>query len=549
MNNYVRGKVRRDYRDYDDTSDLDFDDSYAENSYDDFELKNDLAVEEDDNYYIQFVSPQNAVVHSRGERTSRYDYLQRNLEAPFTRSIHISQRKNTPRWFDSDEKNLREIHDTDVQSSERRKRTKTLSRTNGTFDRETEFEQTRETAMHRDDLPNAVDTVAPSKNKFWDFIPFENNTKYEEPTFYDPRTRNHGGLQKMTPRRRRSYVFDSQSKRINIVDSEGEEEFKETLNKDSRENLSSKIPINSAKHRTSKGNVVREKILRLNTSNAISSRDHSRMPIDEQISNMYPAEKNLINTRPHSATKGKKNESPTIERREEITSATVDNRRYRDRFVNKLSNNSPQKTSRATKMFNRVADSTSNGRIYAANERDNSTCRRENAGNNKTDRINVTVSRLAAEEKIPKNESAFALRMTGASAPRTDTEKKEGKFFSRLPVRTWKRLRTKEPAALRPESDAASEDINRKFQAAENEAARSNDRPERVENDDVRGKDRAAANRNDVKRSGRFEASGSLGSDKPGLISSNLKSIKGIKDLITARGTLHEQQKKRTSGK
>jgi len=252
--------------------------------------------------------------------------------------------------------------------------------------------------------------------------------------------------------------------------------------------------------------------------------------------------------KPQSATEGKKNEISATERREEIMNATrttVDDRRYRDKFVNKLSNNSPKKTDRSTRSFNRVADSTSSGRIYPTNERDYTNSHFGNSGNSKIDRINV--SRLAPGEKVTKNERSFALRMMGASAPRTDVKKEERKFFSKLPVRTWKRLRTKEPAALRPESGAMNEDNNRKLREVKNETAKSNDHPERVENDDVRGKDRAAANRNDVKWNERF-GTGLLGADKPGLTSSDLKSTKGIKGLKAARGT-HEQRKKRTSVK
>lgn len=61
----------------------------------------------------------------------------RNLESPFMQSIHIPLRKNiSPRWLaESDKKNLCEIHDTDIQSGERKKRTKILSK-NGSFNRE-----------------------------------------------------------------------------------------------------------------------------------------------------------------------------------------------------------------------------------------------------------------------------------------------------------------------------------------------------------------------------------------------------------------------------
>ncbi|XP_018311905.1 uncharacterized protein [Mycetomoellerius zeteki] len=403
--NYIRGKTRQHVRNYDDEPDADFNNSYSENPYDDFELsKNNFAVEEDN--YTQFVNPQNAIARSHKECVSRYDYLidrdryLRNLESPFMQSIHIPLRKNiSPRWLaESDKKNLCEIHDTDIQSGERKKRTKILSK-NGSFNREAEFEQAREIAMHReqDNLPNVVDPVASSKQMFWDYVSFENDSECEETTFYNPtKTKNHGGLQKMTPRRRRSYIFNSQPKRIDVVDSEGEE-FNETVKKNNRENLSPKIPINSESYRTSKGDAMKEKpkILRLNTPNANSSRNQSmRTSVDEQISNMYFTAKGSINMRPHSATEGKKNKFSTIERKEEIintTGMTVDNHRYRNKFVNKLSNNSPKKTSRLTRMFNRIADSSGNRQIEMENERDNINFHR---GNSKIDQINVTVSHL-----------------------------------------------------------------------------------------------------------------------------------------------------------
>jgi len=129
--------------------------------------------------------------------------------------------------------------------------------------------------MYREDnLPNVVDPM-PSKQMFWDFISFENDSECEESTFYNPtKTKNHSGLQKMAPLRKRSYIFNSQPKRIDVVDSEGEE-FNETIKKNSQENLSLKIPVNSERYRTLKSDAVKEKPKILRTS------------VDEQISNVY----------------------------------------------------------------------------------------------------------------------------------------------------------------------------------------------------------------------------------------------------------------------
>lgn len=153
-----------------------------------------------------------------------------------------------------------------------------------------EFEE----ASHRerDDLPDAADPVAPTRNVFWDFIPFENDAGREEATFCKPtRTQNHGGLRKTAPRGRGACVFDSQPRRVDAVDSEEEEE--ETLKKDRRGNPSPEIPTNSARRRASKGDAVKEKpkTLRL-TTNVTSSRGQStKALVNERISNTYPAEK------------------------------------------------------------------------------------------------------------------------------------------------------------------------------------------------------------------------------------------------------------------
>ncbi|KYN10014.1 hypothetical protein ALC57_17848 [Trachymyrmex cornetzi] len=398
----------------------------------------------------------------------------------------------------------------------------------------------------QDNLPNAVDPVAPSKQMFWDFISFENDSECEKTTFYNPtKTKNHSELQKMAPLRRRSYIFNSQPKHID-VDSEGEE-FNETIKKHSRENLLPKIPINSERYRTSKGDAMKEKpkILQLNTSNANSSRGQStRTSVDEQISNMYFTAKDSINMRPHSTTEEKKNKFLMTERREKIINTTgtiVNNHRYCNKFVNKLSNNSPKKTGRLTRMFNHIADLSSNGRIEVENKRDNMNSYSENIRNSKMDQIDVTVSQLTPE-KTTQNEKTFALKMTNISVPRLDVKKeKERKFFSRLPIRTWKRLRTKEPTTLRPESDTTNKD---KLQKVENETAKLNNHTEKTENDDVHTKDRATTLNNDIKWSRRFRT-GSLNVNKPGLTSFDLKSMKKIKDLNSTR--TYEQWKKRTS--
>jgi len=190
-------------------------------------------------------------------------------------------------------------------------------------------------------------------------------------------------------------------------------------------------------------------------------------------------------------------------------------------------------------MFKRITDSNSNEGMNATNEKDNTNSLKN--PRSKINRTNMAASRSAAEEK---NERTFILRMTGASPIRTGVEKEKRKFFSRLPIRTWKRLRTKEPAALHLESDVTNGNDNRKL---ENIAiTKSNDHLEEIKDDKVRKKIRAVhatANHIDIKRSNRFEI-GSLSADKPKITSSNVKNIKRLKDFRT-KGTTSEQRKKR----
>ncbi|CAL1685318.1 unnamed protein product [Lasius platythorax] len=527
--NYIASKGRRiSNRDYDDLyiADLDYD-SCAENPYDDFDglPKDDPATEYKDTYYTQFVDPRNLIGHANRSRVSqdtRYNCT-REPESSFAPSIRQNRRENTSsrQWFtESDERNFRK-----VRSNERKKRTKILSRTDENFNCEAEFGNARNMTKcrKRDDFSNATDSVALSKDNFWDSVSLENEASCEELTLTDPtKLKNRCGLQPKT-----SY---------NLIDSEWEEESEETR----RENLSPEISARNAKYQTSKSDAVKEKpkILQSNTLNANSSRIQSaRTSIDGRISN-NSARKNSINARPRSAVEGKKiGINSSSERRTETMNATftrtnVDDRRY---HVNKLSN----ETHQPARTFKRVVDSNSNERIYATNEENNTNPRSRNSRNNKTDRTNVAVSRSAAEKK---NEKTFTLRMTGASG----VEKEKKKFFSRLPIRTWKRLRTKEPAALRLESDVKDGDDNRKFQAVNIVTANSNGHPEKIKSDEIREEIRAVhatADRSDVKRSNRFGI-GSLSADKPEVTSSSIKNIKGLKGLSTTRRT-SEQQRKR----
>lgn len=211
----------------------------------------------------------------------------------------------------------------------------------------------------------------------------------------------------------------------------------------------------------------------------------------------------------------------------------VDNRRYR---ANKFSN----ETNQSAKTFKRITDSNTNERMNATNKGDNTNLSSKNP-RNKINRTNVAVSRSTADEK---NERTFILRMTSAS-PCTEVKKEKRKFFSRLPIRTWKRLRTKEPAALRLESDVTNGNDNRKLEAEDIVITKSNDHLEKIK-DKVREEINPIANHIDAKRSNCFKI-GSLSVDKPKIISSNVKNLKGFKDLRTTKGRTSEQRKKRVN--
>lgn len=132
--NHVRGKARRGG--YGAVYVADYDDSYAESPYDDLELSTNGSDDADDEEedYARFVDPRNAVARFRRERT-RYDYSE-DPEPSFARGIRVPERESaSPRWFSRhDEKNIREMRGSNLQSDERRKRTKILSRAKGGFE-------------------------------------------------------------------------------------------------------------------------------------------------------------------------------------------------------------------------------------------------------------------------------------------------------------------------------------------------------------------------------------------------------------------------------
>lgn len=226
-----------------------------------------------------------------------------------------------------------------------------------------------------------------------------------------------------------------------------------------------------------------------------------------------------------------------------ITSArtSANDHQYRNKFVNKLFNKIPNETVRSTKT--RVVDSKSNEQTNTTNEKNNTTFHRGNLGN-KINCINRPISRSASEEEMGKTERIFSLRMTDTPLCTKEKEKKRN-FSSRLPIRTWKRLRTKEPATLRLESNIMNEMISQKLQKIEIETKNSNNHLRRVEDnktlEEVTQENCATANRNDIKQNNRLKTR-LFSADKPRLTSSNLKDL-NLKGLNTTKGIQWNKRK------
>nr|XP_012218830.1 PREDICTED: uncharacterized protein LOC105670080 [Linepithema humile] len=545
--NYSGGKALRNNHNYVDVYiDIDYD---SEEPYKNLDLsKSAFATKYKDDYYTQYVASQNTIGHSRKERFAQYDYS-RDFESPFARSNRAHQGENTfsQRYTDKDERNLHEIHTVDVQP----RQTKILSKTDEIYDYEAEFRKTRN-MEHQDIFSDAVDSNVLPKNDFWDFVPLENEENREELTFSDPDSvKNHSGSQRIMPQRKRLHNFNTQQKR-DIVDFEKEESENMQQN-NSQENFSPKTWTGSARYQSRKSDAMTEtpKVLQLNMQNTNSPQVRPvKTFIDEQISNTSSAKKHLSKAKPRSAIERKKNiSSSTVVHKKETVNAisartSADDRRYRNKFVNKLSNKFSNEMVRSAKTFKRIADSKSDERAYKANERNNTTLHRGNLGSSKIDRRNVSISRSTLEEEVGKTERIFSLRMTGTPL-RTKVEKEKKRNLSRLPIRTWKRLRTKEPAALRLESNIINEKISQKLQKINIEVKNSKDHSKRVEDNEVREAaedDCATANRSDIKQNIRFRT-GLFGADKPRLTSSNLKDL-NPKSLNTTKRIYAKRNKK-----
>lgn len=200
-------------------------------------------------------------------------------------------------------------------------------------------------------------------------------------------------------------------------------------------------------------------------------------------------------------------------------------------------------------------DSRSNERTYAASE-ENDVNRRTEASSRhiKTDRADRVGLSRSTFEQVTNDEitSALnhALRITHVS-PRTETERRQKRKYSRLPVRTWKRVRTRKPAALRLRSDLISEGLNREFREKNivRETARPGNQPMEAQVDEtlretiVRGS--ATGDSDNVKR--KDHKAGSLGAVKLRLTSANPKDLKGTERNSNATGGTREHRRRKIS--
>lgn len=231
------------------------------------------------------------------------------------------------------------------------------------------------------------------------------------------------------------------------------------------------------------------------------------------------------------------------------SSARADNRRHRDNVSKnqiELSDKPLGATGRSVKnTAKRVADSRSNGRTYAANGKNNVGSRVASADtNSKVDRADQTAR--STPEGVLKNEETSIPGVPPAASPRTEAEKK--RKISRLPVRTWKRVRTRGPVALRHESETTSKTTaGGKPQDADVETAQL-DNPRYAEADEDREKmarDRMSRRRDDLMPKDRY--GDPLGADKPGSTPADQKGLKGIKSFNTTKGT-RERRKTPSDG-
>lgn len=127
--NYVAGKIQRNERNYDDPyiGNLDYDDddddTYAEDSCDNFKLPTNDFSEYTSDCCSRFMRYQNMMGRSRKERDVRYDYS-KDLKPPFSRNTRAYYKQNAPSgWLaDNNERNFYEAQNTNARSFSREHR-------------------------------------------------------------------------------------------------------------------------------------------------------------------------------------------------------------------------------------------------------------------------------------------------------------------------------------------------------------------------------------------------------------------------------------------
>lgn len=183
----------------------------------------------------------------------------------------------------------------------------------------------------------------------------------------------------------------------------------------------------------------------------------------------------------------------------------------------------------------------SNERTYAAKER--SDTRRGNYESNKIDRIGISAATSPSlgeeeEEKEAKtSERAFPLKKTDTLLFLDREREEKRKFTSKLPVRTWKRLRTREPATSRPKSDVTNVDANRKVNI---ELPRARNNLSNEIDDEVREKiveEHASVDRSNIKHNNRFAL---FNATEP--VSSDAKERTTKIEISNATRTMHGQR-------
>lgn len=194
------------------------------------------------------------------------------------------------------------------------------------------------------------------------------------------------------------------------------------------------------------------------------------------------------------------------------------NHQNHDRFINKLSNKS--------------LDETSPYVSTKTNKKHNVNPRSENPEDSNTDRINVSQS--VAQKIIRDNHKKDNILKMTETFSWTEVEKK--KFSSKLPIRTWERLRTKEPAALHVKRSMTNENINQELKKVGLETMYQNDhlvipKSNKTRMGIIEDYSKTHTHTKNLKTIKQSDRSGTefLNNDKPKLASTNVRKIKDFK--------------------